>query len=247
MDDRTRLKGRVALVTGASRGIGRAISIALAGAGADVAVNYRERGSEAEATAGEIARFGIRAIAVRADVSSPPDVAAMMTNVVRSLGPIDIVVNNAGIAVARRVDEVTLKNWDETINVNLRSAFLVSSAAIPSMRERRWGRLIFIGSTAANVGGIVGPDYAASKVGLVGLMHFYAAHLAREGITANVIAPALIETEMTASLETSRTVSQPVGRFGTPGEVAEVALMLATNEYVTGQTINVNGGRYFTS
>ena len=241
------LNGKVALVTGGSRGIGRAIAIAFADAGADVAVNFKENKSAADEVVSTIAKSGRRAIAVRANVSFPEDVATMIAEITAKLGDVGILVNNAGIARGRKVEDVDLALFDEAIAVNLRSAFLVTTAVLPAMRRAKWGRLIFISSTAANVGGVVGPHYAASKAGMIGLMHSYASNLVKEGITANVISPALVETDMVRSDLRITPDRIPVGRFGRVEEVAEVAVMLARNSYITGQSINVNGGVYFTS
>jgi 3-oxoacyl-[acyl-carrier protein] reductase len=131
------------------------------------------------------------------------------------------------------------------LGVNLKGTFLVTQAVLPDMRAAHWGRIISLSSAAAQTGGVVGPHYAASKGGIIGLMHYYAAHLAKEGITANTIAPGPISTDMAAALPQLRPDVIPVGRFGTPGEIAGVAVLLAFNGYLTGQTINVNGGRYF--
>ena len=160
------------------------------------------------------------------------------------LGGVDILVNNAGVAKPAPIDRVGEAQWDEAIAINLTSAFLITQGLVAGMRARRWGRLIFLSSVAAQVGGVVGPHYAASKAGLHGLMHFYAAHLAKEGMTANAIAPALIETEMVTSNPNAKPGIIPVGRFGDVGEVASVVRLLAENGYLTGQTINVNGGWY---
>jgi 3-oxoacyl-[acyl-carrier protein] reductase len=241
------LNGRVALVTGGSRGIGRAIAIAMADAGADVAVNYKENKAAAEEVVVTISKSGRRAFAFGADVSVSREVDSMIAAITRQLGDIEILVNNAGIARGRKLEEVDLATFDEAISVNLRSAFLVTSAVLPAMRRGRWGRLIFISSTAANVGGIVGPHYAASKAGMIGLMHSYASQLVKEGITANVVSPALVETDMVRSDLRVRPDRIPVGRFGRVEEVADVAVMLARNGYITGQSINVNGGLYPTS
>ena len=238
------LTNRTALVTGGSRGIGRAIALALAEAGADVAVNYRNNAAEAEQVCTAIARLGRRTVKIAADVSSAGEVERLVAATDAALGPVDILVNNAGIAPAVSLEALTEDLWDKTIAVNLKSVFLVTQAVLPGMRQRRWGRIINISSTAAQIGGIVGPHYAASKAGIHGLTHGYASRLAREGITANVIAPALIETDMVRALPAAAVDRIPVGRFGRPEEVAEIAVMLAHNGYVTGQTINVNGGVY---
>jgi 3-oxoacyl-[acyl-carrier protein] reductase len=236
------IAGKVALVTGASRGIGRAIALALARAGADLAINYRSREAEAAAVATQIRGLGRRCIPVRADVSKSAEVARLVETVQAQLGAIEILVNNAGIARPQPLEEITESDWDELLAVNLTSCFLLTQAVLPGMRARRWGRIINLSSVAAQVGGVVGPHYAASKAGLLGLTHSYAALLAKEGITANAIAPALILTEMVTSNLKARPDLIPVGRFGDPEEVAEVALALARNGYITGQTINLNGG-----
>lgn len=238
------LTGKLALVTGGSRGIGRGVAIALARAGADVAINYRKRGSEAAAAVEEIKQHGRRGLAVAADVSDSRSVAELVSAVERELGPIDILMNNAGIARRQPPESITELDWNELISVNLTSSFLMTQAVLPGMRARRWGRLIYLSSVAAQIGGIVGPHYAASKAGMLGLMRAYASLLAKEGITANAIAPALIETEMVTSDLRATPDRIPVGRFGEVEEVAEIAVMLAKNGYVTGQTINVNGGLY---
>ncbi len=238
------LKGRVALVTGGSRGIGREIAIALARAGADVAVNFLTREREADETRREIVRLGRRAMVIQADVSLGPEVTRMVEEVQARLGPIDILVNNAGITRPQALERITERDWDAVVDKNLKSIFLVTQAVIKAMRARKWGRIINLSSVAAQTGGIVGPHYAASKAGILGLTHSYANILAQEGITVNAIAPALIETEMLAGNPKAKPGKVPVGRFGTVDEVADVAVMLACNGYITGQTINVNGGWY---
>ena len=238
------LQGKSALVTGASRGIGRAVALALAEAGAHVAVAYRSRAAEAEAVAALIDELGRRGCVVQADVSDADQVARLVATVERELGGIDILVNNAGITRPLPLEEITTADWDELIAVNLTSAFLVTQAVLPGMRARRWGRIVNISSVAAQLGGVVGPHYAASKAGLHGLTHAYAALLADEGITVNTVAPALIATEMVATNPRARPDLIPVGRFGQAEEVADVVRMLVGNGYITGQTINVNGGWY---
>ena len=238
------LTARTALVTGGSRGIGRALALALARAGAHVAVNYLERVAEAEEVAAEIRSGGGRALAVQADVSRADAVRTMVASIERDLGPVDILVNNAGIARVQPPEAITERDWDEILTVNLKSCFLVTQAVLPPMRARRWGRLIFLSSVAAQLGGIVGPHYAASKAGMLGLMRSYAHLLAKEGITSNAIAPALIETDMVRGNLNATPSLIPVGRFGHVEETADAAVLLAGNGYITGQTINVNGGMY---
>jgi 3-oxoacyl-[acyl-carrier protein] reductase len=238
------LKGKVALVTGASRGIGAGIALALAKCGADVAVNYRREAEAAEGVRKEIRDLGCRAVSVQADVSQLGEVRNMLALVERELGRIQILVNNAGIARQQAIENITEHDWDEIIDTNLKSAFLVTQLSLPYMREQRWGRIINISSVAAQTGGVVGPHYAASKAGMLGLTHSLANLLVQDGITVNAIAPALIETEMVTRNAKASPAKIPVGRFGTVDEVASVAVLLATNGYITGQTINVNGGWY---
>jgi len=246
MERQTELKDRVALVTGASRGLGRAIAIALAAAGAHVAVNYHRQEEAANAVCAEIEGLGRRCAALRADVSRIAEVTAMTGAAARELGPIDVLVNNAGIARPQPIPQITEADWDAVVDTNLKSAFLVTQAVLPHMREQCWGRVINISSVAAQLGGVIGPHYAASKAGMIGLTHAYAGLLADEGITVNAIAPALIETDMIAALPRTRMNLIPVGRFGTPEEIGEVVVMLAGNGYISGQTISVNGGWYMT-
>jgi len=238
------LTGKVALVTGASRGIGQAVAIALAEAGADIAVNYRHREAQALETVRSIDRLGHRAIPVGADVSRATEVADMVAVIEADLGQVDILVNNAGIVSAKPLAEISEADWDKMLAVNLKSAFLVIQRVLPGMRARRWGRIISLSSVAAQTGGVTGPHYAASKAGLLGLTHSYARQLVKEGITVNAIAPALIETEMVTGNLNVTPLMIPVGRFGTPDEVAAVVVLLARDGYITGQTINVNGGWY---
>jgi len=240
------LNNRVALVTGASRGIGAGIAIALARAGAEVAVNYREQGLAAKSVCAEIASVGRKAIAVQADVSCAQEITRMTSEVESSLGPIDILVNNAAIAKPRPFEEITESEWDEILRVNLKSVFLVTQAVIGGMRKRKWGRIINLSSVAAQTGGAVGAHYAASKAGIIGLTHSCASSFIKDGITVNAIAPALIETDMVTSNPNASPRLIPMGHFGKVDDVAAIAVMLARNEYITGQTISVNGGWYMT-
>jgi 3-oxoacyl-[acyl-carrier protein] reductase len=238
------LNNSIALVTGASRGIGAAIAIALAEAGAAVAVNYRERTSEAEAVVTEIKRKGGRAIAIAADVSQAAAVAKMVDQIGSALGGIDILVNNAGVAIVRGVDDLTEADFDQTIAVNLKSAFLCTQAVVPAMRAKKWGRIVNISSGAARGAGAIGVHYNASKAGMEGLTRGYAARLVKEGITVNSVAPTLIETDMMRGRsDLARNI--PLGRLGQPDEVAQAVLMVLGNDYMTGQTIVLNGGMAF--
>ena len=238
------LKGRTALVTGGSRGIGAAVCRALANAGAAVAINCREQIGQAEQLAGEIGKQGGRAIIVAADVSQREAVAGMVERVTAGLGPIDILVNNAGIAITRGIDDLTEDDFDRTILVNLKSAFLCTQAVLPSMRDRKWGRIVNISSGAARGAGAIGPHYNASKAGMEGLTRGYAARLVKEGITVNNVAPSLIETDMMRG-RTDLARNIPLGRMGQPEEVAQAVAMVLGNDYMTGQTIILNGGMAF--
>jgi 3-oxoacyl-[acyl-carrier protein] reductase len=238
------LSGHIALVTGGSRGIGAAVALALAEAGAAVAVNYRERATEADAVVAKIKASGGRAVAVAADVSQAAAVAKMVDQVGSALGPIDILVNNAGIAIVRGIEDLTEADFDQTIAVNLKSTFLCTQTVVPAMRARKWGRIVNISSGAARGGGAIGVHYNASKAGMEGLTRGYAARLVKEGITVNAVAPSLIETDMMRG-RSDLAARIPLGRMGQPDEVALAVLMVLGNDYMTGQTIVLNGGMAF--
>ncbi len=240
------LSGRVALVTGASRGIGKAIALALAEAGADIAVNYRAQSEAAASVCESIRKLGRKCIAIQADVSLSADVDRLVSTTESQLGPVSILVNNAGIAKILPPDQVTEEVWNEFLRVNLTSVFLVTQRVLPSMRAAHWGRIINLSSVAAQYGGIIGPHYAATKAGILGLTRSYASQFAKECITANAIAPALIETDMIAGLPPEIAARIPVGSIGTPDECGRIAVMLTQSSYITGQTINPNGGLYMT-
>jgi 3-oxoacyl-[acyl-carrier protein] reductase len=236
------LKNKTALVTGASRGIGKAIALAFAGEGINVAVNYRDKKKDADEVCGLIQAKGVKALPVQADVSEAKQVSEMIEKVERELGDISILVNNAGVSIRRKIEEVTEEDFDYMIKTNLKSTFLVTQAVLPKMRTSGWGRIIIISSVAAQTGGVVGLHYAASKAGQLGMMHFLARNLAVEGITVNAIAPAIIETEMMDQLSGINPSAIPVGRFGKPEEIASAAVLILKNGYITNQTLNVNGG-----
>ena len=239
------LTNRVALVTGASRGIGRAVAIALAELGADVAVNYRERATDAQAVVDAIRAIGRCSLAVAADVSDGAEVAKMHQTIEAELGPVDVLVNNAGMAIIRGVDDLTEAEFDLTLAVNLKSVFLCTQAVLPGMRARHWGRIVNISSGAARGAGGIGVHYNASKAGMEGLTRGYAARLVKEGITVNAVAPSLIDTDMMNARRDQYVSRIPLGRMGTPDEVAQAVLMVIGNEYMTGQTIQLNGGTNF--
>ena len=240
------LAGRVALVTGASRGLGKAIAVALAEAGADVAVNYRAQAEAAESVAQAIRALGRKAIRIQGDVSSSGDVERLVSTTEKELGSVGILVNNAGIGKIIPTDQVTEEIWNEYLRVNLTSVFLVTQRVLPAMRAARWGRIINLSSVAAQYGGIIGPHYAATKAGILGLTRSYASQFAREGITCNALAPALVESDMVAGLPADIVNRIPVGRMGAPDEIGRLAVLLAQSNFITGQTINPNGGLYIT-
>jgi 3-oxoacyl-[acyl-carrier protein] reductase len=239
------LSGRVALVTGAGRGIGKAIALILAEAGADVAVNYRERADAAAATADAIRRLGRRAAAVQADVSLAAEVTALVETVAGELGPIDILINNAGIAEPCAIEELTEEQFDRTLAMNLKSAFLCSQAVLPGMRSRGFGRIVNVSSGAARGAGVVGVHYNASKAGMEGLTRGYAARVVQDGVTVNAVAPSLIATEMIKPHRSANVARIPVGRLGTVDEIASVVLLVVGNAYMTGQTVAANGGLHY--
>ena len=240
------LSGRVALVTGGSRGIGAATALCLAEAGADVAVGCGQHREAAEEIAGKITGLGRRAVVVSGDMADPDVPRRIVAETAERLAPVDILVANAGTGVRADLDDVDVAAWDHVMAVNLRAPFLLAQAVVPHMREQRYGRIVLLSSVAAFLGGILSPQYTASKAGLIGLAHSLAATLAPHGITVNAIAPGLIMTDMLAGdprLETLER-SVPVGRLGQPAEVADVIVAVARNAYMTGQTVSVDGGRY---
>ena len=241
----TSLNNKIALVTGASRGIGKAIALGLAAAGCDVAVNYVSREAEARQTADAIQALGRRSLVAKGDVSKSADVAALVAAVQAKLGSVDILVNNAGRAAFESIEQMTEASWNECLQLNLTSVFLLTQAVLPGMRARKWGRVINLTSVAAQAGSVMAVHYAAAKAGVIAMTKSYARLLAKEGVAVNAIAPALIGTEMVASNPHVKPDMIPVGRFGRVEECADVAVLLARNAYITGQTIAVNGGLYF--
>ena len=232
-------------MTGGGRGIGKAIAKALAEEGCDVAVNYVSREADARQTADEIQALGRRALVVQGDVSKASAVTGFVATVEKQLGPVDILVNNAGRAAFESIEQMTEASWNDTIQVNLTSVFLVTQAVLPGMRARKWGRIINLTSVAAQAGSVMAVHYSAAKAGVIAATKSYARLLAKEGVTVNAISPALIGTEMVASNPHIKPDMIPVGRFGRVEECADVAVLLARNGYITGQTISVNGGMYF--
>jgi 3-oxoacyl-[acyl-carrier protein] reductase len=243
------LAGRVALVTGGSRGIGRAAALALAAAGADVAITYRERADAAEEVTAAIAALGRRALSVRADLGPGAEATRVIDEVSAGLGPVDVLVNNAGVLEQKPFEQVTEADLDRALAVNLKAVFLLSQAVMGPMRERGWGRIVNVASSGGQLGGPLAVHYSASKAGVIGLTR----SLARVGapqVAVNCVSPGLIETEMTETEIASPAGRQkldriPLGRVGTPDDVAAtIAYLAAAAPYVTGQTLNVNGGLY---
>ncbi len=235
-----------ALITGASRGIGAGIARALASAGCAVTINFRKDRDAAESVAESIRSAGAEATVIAADVSDITSLPRLLAQAREVFGPVGILVNNAGIGEHRNVFDNTLDDFDKTFHVNVRSAFALTQAVLPEMRQQRFGRLIFLSSMAAVNGGIVSTPYASSKAALIGMMHSYAAALIEFGITANAIAPALVESDMISALPVPSPETMPLGRLGWPSEVGDVARLLVECEYINGQTIHLNAGRYMT-
>ena len=235
--------GRVALVTGGSGGIGRALCERLASAGAAVAVGYSANARAAEATAAGITELGGRAVTVQGDLALPETPGLLVEAVGEALGPIDILAANAGTAPRQTLDEIELDDWNRVVDVNLRASFLLAQHVLPGMRDRGFGRILFVSSLAAFTGGIIGPHYAAAKSGLHGLTHFLAARFAADGVTVNTIAPALVEDTgmLPGSPDELRSIV-PVGRLGRSAEVADLAIAMLSNAYLTSKVIGLDGG-----
>lgn len=242
------LEGRVALVTGASRGIGRAIALALAGEGAELAVNFRQNRQAADQVVAEISKLGRKALAIQADVRHPDQVKAMVGEVHAEPGGPHILVNNAGIVRDKPLAFMTEDEWDEVVDTSLKGAFLCTKAAARLMVRARWGRIINISSDAALLGDAQRANYCAAKAGLLGLTRAAARELAPQGITVNAIAPGIIETDMTAGMGEARRKALldliPLGRLGQADDVAALAAFLAGDDaaYITGQVFCVDGG-----
>lgn len=234
------LERRVALVTGSSRGIGAAIAVALAAAGADLVIHGRSDSGRLRDVASRVRALGREVRSIVADLSREEDTERLA----REAGKIDVLVNNAAIAHRVPLDAIPLEEWHSHLAVNLTAPFVLTQRLLPAMRQQHWGRIVFLSSTSVQNGGTVGPHYAATKGGVVGLTRAYASRVAAEGVTVNAIAPGLIETDMIADVSSRVPGMLPVGRPGRPDEVADVVVLLATNAFITGQVINVNGGWY---
>lgn len=241
------LKGQVAIVTGASRGIGRAVAIALAAEGAKVIVNYAKSNQAADAVVAEIKGMGSEAIALQADVAQTDQVDALFSTVLEQCGRIDVLVNNAGITRDTLLIRMKLEDWQAVIDLNLTGVFLCTKAASKVMLKQRSGRIINVTSVVGEMGNAGQANYSASKAGVIGFTKTIAKEVASRGITVNAVAPGFITTDMTADLKIGEEVLKmiPLGRYGQPDEVAGLIRFLAADAaaaYITGQVINVDGG-----
>lgn len=244
-----RLEGQVAVITGASRGIGRACAEELAREGAAIVVNYFTNQEAADALVGDIVSNGGRAIAVRAGVGHPDDCKALIEKTIETYGQIDILVNNAGVNRDRTLKRLSTDEWLEVINTDLNSVFYCTSAAIPHMVERNYGRIIVMSSIIGQMGNPGQSNYAAAKAGMIAFAKSAAKELARNNITVNAMCPGFVETDMVTSLtpEVQEALLRqiPLGRFGRPEEVAAFVRFLCTEgDWITGQQFNPNGGQY---
>jgi 3-oxoacyl-[acyl-carrier protein] reductase len=241
----TALTGRVALLTGASGGIGKGIARALADDGVDLFLGYGRHGDDAEEAAAYTRGLGRRAVVASADLADPTAPARLVAQANSELGSVDILVANAGTADVKAWQDIDLESWNATLAVNLTAPFLLAQRVLPAMVENRFGRVLFISSVAGLNGGVVGAHYAASKAGLHGLMHHLAPRVAADGVTVNALAPALIgDTKMfPVDPETATTpMPIPVGRAGRPAEVAEMAIAMLRNGYLTNKVVTLDGG-----
>lgn len=244
-----RLDGKAALVTGASRGIGRAIALQLAAEGAQVGLNYASNDAKAQAVADEIRQLGSQAVLLKANVGVAQEARAMVKQFADQCGRLDVLVNNAGITRDRSLRKLTDQQWDEVIQTNLNGYFYCTSAAIPVMTGQNHGRIVNISSMNGQIAAFGQANYSAAKGGIIAFTKTAALELAKSGITVNVVAPGFTETDMFAevpeNIQTQIKERIPIGRFARPEEIAKAVLFLVVDgDYITGQQINVNGGAY---
>jgi len=244
-----KLDGKSALVTGASRGIGKAIALELAREGAKVAINYASSDEKAQAVADEIKQLGGTAILAKANLADASQARGMVADVIEKFGALDILVNNAGITRDRSLKKLTDEAWEAVIQTNLNGYFYCTSAALPTMLEKKHGRIVNVSSMNGQVGAFGQANYSASKGGIIAFTKTAALELAHSGITVNTVAPGFTETDMFAevpeNIQSQIKERIPMGRFAKPEEIAKAVLFLITDgDYITGQQINVNGGAY---
>jgi 3-oxoacyl-(acyl-carrier-protein) reductase len=244
-----RLEGKTALVTGGSRGIGRAIVVELAREGARVALNYQSSDEKAKAVVDEVAAFGGKVMLAKSNIGVATEARAMVKQVADEFGRLDILVNNAGITRDSSLKKMTDEQWDEVIRTNLNGYFYCTSAAIPVMSDQKYGRIINISSMNGQIAAFGQANYAASKGGIIAFTKTAALELAKSGITVNTVAPGFTDTDMFAAvpekIQDQIKSRIPIGRFAKPEEIAKAVIFLAADgDYVTGQQINVNGGAY---
>ena len=244
-----RLNGKTALVTGASRGIGRAIAIELAREGAKVAVNYQSSDERAKEVAYDIGKFGGTCVLAKANISDPKEARAMVQRIADQFTHLDVLVNNAGITRDKLLPRMTDEDWLEVIQTNLNAMFFCTSAAIPIMAAQSYGRIINISSMNGQTGAVGQANYSASKGGIIAFTRTAALELAKSNITVNCIAPGFTETDMfskvPANLQAQIRGRIPLNRFAQPEEIAKAVIYLvADGDYITGQQININGGAY---
>jgi 3-oxoacyl-(acyl-carrier-protein) reductase len=244
-----RLDGKTALVTGGSRGIGRAIALELAREGAKVAINYHNNDAKAQEVADEINNSGGACFLVKANLADPKEARAMVKKVAEAFGHLDILVNNAGVTRDKQIAKLTDEDWQEVIQTNLNAVFFCTSAVIPIMTAQSYGRIVNISSMNGQVGAFGQANYSASKGGIIAFTRTAALELARSNITVNAVAPGYTETDMFAKvpgdIQAQLKAKIPLRRFAQPEEIAKAVLYLvADGDYITGQSINVNGGAY---
>jgi 3-oxoacyl-[acyl-carrier protein] reductase len=242
------LAGKIALITGSSQGIGRATALRLAQAGADIIINYRNNEDAANEARASIETLGRRCVSIRADVSQEEEVQRLFSEATQAIGPITILVNNAGTTRDKLILQMSVADFEHVLNTNLRAAFLCTKAALRSMMKARWGRIVNVTSVAGLLGNAGQANYAASKAAIIALTLSTAREMASRNVTANAVAPGFVPTELTSIVNDAQRKfmldSTPLGRFGTTDEVAATIAFLCSPDaaYITGQILSVDGG-----